>query len=230
MNHLALSAAAGQPATMSSQEIADLVESRHDKVKQSIERLAARQVIQLPPMGEVKNHLGQTVNVYQLEKRDSYVVVAQLSPEFTARLVDRWQELEAAVTPKLPATYLDALRAHLASEEKAAALMIERDAAIATKAEIGNRREATAMNTASQAVKKANKLEIELDKSKEYATIKRMEMLYHGTKFNWRILKSTSTEMGIEAIDVFDQNYGTVKAYHYSVWKEAYALSIGGEQ
>lgn len=28
-------------------------------------------------------------------KRDSIIVVAQLSPEFTARLVDRWQELEA---------------------------------------------------------------------------------------------------------------------------------------
>lgn len=27
-------------------------------------------------------------------KRDSIIVVAQLSPEFTARLVDRWKELE----------------------------------------------------------------------------------------------------------------------------------------
>ena len=36
-------------------------------------------------------------------KRDSIVVVAQLSPEFTARLVDRWQELEAQVAkPALP--------------------------------------------------------------------------------------------------------------------------------
>lgn len=96
--------------TMSSQEIADLVESRHDKVKQSIERLAARSVIQLPPLGEVKNHLGQTVSVYRLEKRDSYVVVAQLSPEFTARLVDRWQELEAGQAPKIPQTLAQALR------------------------------------------------------------------------------------------------------------------------
>ena len=81
--------------TMSSEEIATLVESRHDNVKTSIERLGARGVIQLPALQEVRNHLGQTVSVYQLCKRDSYVVVAQLSPEFTARLVDRWQELEA---------------------------------------------------------------------------------------------------------------------------------------
>ena len=83
------------PLTMSSREIAELVGSRHDKVKQSIERLAERGVIQLPPLGDVRNHQGQTVSEYQVGKRDSYVIVAQLSPEFTARLVDRWQELEA---------------------------------------------------------------------------------------------------------------------------------------
>ena len=80
--------------TMSSLEIADLVESRHDNVKRTIERLAEKKVIQLPPMEEVKNNKGQTVSCYMIGKRDSYVVVAQLSPEFTARLVDRWQELE----------------------------------------------------------------------------------------------------------------------------------------
>lgn len=103
------------PLTMSSQEIADLVESRHDKVKQSIERLAARGVIQLPPLGEVRNHIGQTVSVYQLCKRDSYIVVAQLSPEFTARLVDRWQELESKQAPAVPQTMAQALR--LAAEQ-----------------------------------------------------------------------------------------------------------------
>lgn len=80
---------------MSSREIAEVVGSRHDKVKQSIDRLVQRGVIQQPPMGEAKNHLGQTVSQYLVSKRDSYVVVAQLSPEYTARLVDRWQELEA---------------------------------------------------------------------------------------------------------------------------------------
>lgn len=95
--------------TMSSQEIADLVESRHDSVKRTVERLAERGTIQLPPLEEVKNHQGQAVSVYQLCKRDSYVVVAQLSPEFTARLVDRWQELESMVEqPKIPQTMPEA--------------------------------------------------------------------------------------------------------------------------
>ncbi len=98
----AITAISAAALTMSSEEIAALVESRHDNVKTSIERLGARGVIQLPALQEVRNHLGQTVSVYQLCKRDSYVVVAQLSPEFTARLVDRWQELEAQAAPALP--------------------------------------------------------------------------------------------------------------------------------
>lgn len=96
--------------TMSSRSIADLVESRHDSVKRTIERLQDKGLIQLTPMVEVKNHLGQVVTEYQLIKRDTYVVVAQLSPEFTARLVDRWQELENQQMPQIPQTLSEALR------------------------------------------------------------------------------------------------------------------------
>ncbi len=114
-------------ATMSSLEIAELVGSRHDSVKLTINRLASehsdalgnvtrKAVIQLPPMVEVKNHLGQTVQVYSVCKRDSYVVVAQLCPEFTARLVDRWQELESQQVVALP-SYAETLRLYADSIE-----------------------------------------------------------------------------------------------------------------
>ncbi|GAB0151772.1 Rha family transcriptional regulator [Marinobacterium sp. BA1] len=87
-----------ETVTMTSDEIADLVEKRHDNVKRTIETLTNKGVIQLPQIEEVRNHLGQAVSVYLVGKRDSYVIVAQLSPEFTARLVDRWQELEQQVS------------------------------------------------------------------------------------------------------------------------------------
>ena len=125
-----------------------------------------------------------------------------------------------------PKTQLELAREQVALLERLEQIEIERDLAIATKAEIGNRREATAMNTASQAVKKANALEIQLDRSKDYATVKRMEMLHHGVKFDWRKLKATCVDMGIEPLAVFDQNYGTVKAYHRDVWQETYALTF----
>lgn len=85
---------------MDSDEIAELVESRPDNVKRTIERLALKGIIALPPMEE-KPTAGRSSMVYVFSgekgKRDSIIVVAQLSPQFTARLVDRWQELEKAI-------------------------------------------------------------------------------------------------------------------------------------
>lgn len=81
---------------MSSREIAELVEVRHDSVKRTMERLAEKGLISFTPSVET-SHDGagaRPVEVYRVGKRDSYVIVAQLSPEFTARLVDRWQRLE----------------------------------------------------------------------------------------------------------------------------------------
>ncbi|WP_410990466.1 phage antirepressor KilAC domain-containing protein [Escherichia coli] len=114
---------------MTSIEIAELVGSRHDKVKQSIERLAVRGVIRNPPMVvfEKINNLGllRGVEAYVFEgeqgKRDSIIVVAQLSPEFIARLVDRWRELEGA-TAKIPQTFSEALRLAADLEDQKAEL------------------------------------------------------------------------------------------------------------
>lgn len=81
---------------MSSREIAELLEVRHDSVKRTMERLLDGALISFTPLVET-SHEGagsRPVEVYHVGKRDSYVVVARLSPEFTARLVDRWQELE----------------------------------------------------------------------------------------------------------------------------------------
>ena len=119
----------GNAIKMTSIEIAELVGSRHDKVKQSIERLAVRGVIRNPPMVvfEKINKLGllRGVDAYVFEgdqgKRDSIIVVAQLSPEFTARLVDRWRELEGA-TAKIPQTFSEALRLAADLEDQKAEL------------------------------------------------------------------------------------------------------------
>lgn len=90
----ALTGAASGTLTMSSREIADLVEKRHDNVKRTVDTLAERGVIEFPQIEEIPTATKPT-KVYHLGKRDTLVVVAQLSPEFTARVVDRWQQLEA---------------------------------------------------------------------------------------------------------------------------------------
>lgn len=85
---------------MSSREIAELVESRPADVCRAIERLMLRGAISgYAPMAYTHPQNGQQYTEYRVCKRDSYVIVAQLSPEFTARLVDRWQELEERHAP-----------------------------------------------------------------------------------------------------------------------------------
>lgn len=95
--------------SMTSQEIADLLGSQHSHLKISIERLMDRGVIQDVALRQLRSDSGQLAKVYVFSgtqgKRDSIIVVAQNSPEFTAALVDRWQELEAQVA-KPPALVL----------------------------------------------------------------------------------------------------------------------------
>lgn len=87
---------------MLSLDIAELVQSELRAVNLSIERLAKRGVIQLPPLMKVENKQSVSPNrfsnVYVFSgeqgKLDSITVVAQLCREFTAAIVKRWYELE----------------------------------------------------------------------------------------------------------------------------------------
>ena len=104
MNHLIVQANSN---AITSQDIAALVESRHDKVKQSIERLAGNGVIAQPPMGNgIKSGNGVVAQHYIFSGKqgriDSIIVVSQLSPQFTAALVHRWDQLEQSVANALP--------------------------------------------------------------------------------------------------------------------------------
>ncbi|ECK9010678.1 hypothetical protein AID11_07220 [Salmonella enterica subsp. enterica] len=91
--------------SMTSKEISELVSKRHDNVKRTIEKLAKDGVIRHPQIEDYEriNNLGFLVTdkcyrfIGEQGRRDSIVVVAQLSPEFTGRMVDRWQELERKV-------------------------------------------------------------------------------------------------------------------------------------
>lgn len=102
MNELALlneMRSSNPELTMSSIEIAQLTGSRHDHVRTSIERLVAKTTIPQPSTREDLNYeqdtnIAHKSKTYLLDKRSSIIVVAQLCPQFTARIVDRWQVLE----------------------------------------------------------------------------------------------------------------------------------------
>ncbi len=96
--------------TMSSREIAEMVGSKHEAVKKSAERLSVDQILTSPLAMFDYEHRGNVYQEYRFNKRDSLVLVARLSPEFTAFVVDRWQELENQQSEKLPTTFSEALR------------------------------------------------------------------------------------------------------------------------
>lgn len=98
---------------MTSQEIADLVQSRHDDVKRSIERLLTSGVIACPPLADVvttSNNRQYTSKVYVFEgdqgERDTTIIVAQLSPLFLGQLVDQWRLLKQQVLEMNKPSYM----------------------------------------------------------------------------------------------------------------------------
>lgn len=220
------------PVTMSSLEISELVNSRHTDVRRSIERLMQKGVIASAPMAFLGNinSLGKLVKVkaYLLDKRDSYVVVAQLSPEFTGALVDRWQMLEEkASMPALPANYKEALLALVVAEEEKEKLSLERDRAVETKAWIGEKREATAMATASAEKRKANALAEKLGECKKHATIKAIQRVTN-KKFSHWPMKKWCESNGMSPKDVPDETYGSVKSWPAEAWKAVNGIELKG--
>lgn len=212
--------------TMSSREISNLVESRHADVCRTIERLIEKSVIcGCAPTAYTHEQNGQQYTEYHLDKRSSLIVVAQLCPEFTARIVDRWQELEARTALPDFTNPAAAARAWADAVEAAQTLQIERDKAIATKAQIGSRREATAMATAGAAKREAAKLRDRLGASTRHATVRAVNAVT-GHEYAWLPLRHWCKREEIAPVSVTDPLYGEVKAWPAGAWLECHAVEI----
>jgi len=105
--------------TMSSREIAELTGKRHDSVKRTMEVLRCKEVVSFTQSVEPTAGGGKPVRILLVNKRNSYIVVAQICPHFTALLVDRWQELESMQSPAplLPKNYIEALESLIIKEK-----------------------------------------------------------------------------------------------------------------
>lgn len=81
--------------TMSSLEIAELCGTRHNVVLATIRRLLKRNLLQLNCKSpRTVASRGRTKKVYDLNRRDSLLVVSGYKDEVRAALIDRWDELE----------------------------------------------------------------------------------------------------------------------------------------
>ena len=107
-------------------------------------------------------------------------------------------------------------------EERARRIEAER-----TKAWIGSKREATAMATASSAVRKVTYLEDRLGEGKNWKQCKAIPWVldyFAPSKGMWSVLgkkmAALSVDMGYEVRKIEDEKYGNLNAYHVNVWEE----------
>lgn len=184
--------------------------------------------------------------MYLLSK-DGFMMVAMAytTPEamrikeaYIARFNDMEREL-AGRNPSLPQTYADALRALAAEveirqavEQQKALAESQRDEAIRIKSQIGTRREASAMATASVAVRRAAALEDELGRGRDYKTVKAIPWfreVFADTPPAYQVagrkLSELSRRMDCAVREIEDSRFGSVKAYHVDVIK-AFRLAL----
>lgn len=92
-NDSMLSVLNATPVTMTSREIADLCETRHNQVVETIERLFAKGVLRESretPRPYSPTGGGRPTDVYDLTKRDTLVVVSGYNEELRARMAIRF--------------------------------------------------------------------------------------------------------------------------------------------
>ena len=218
--------------TMSSREIAELSGKQHGHVCRDVEALnATYEKMGLSKIGEGyythPNTGSQQHREFLLTKEQCIDLVTGYNAELRIKINRRWAELELQVS--LPSYMIEdpIKRAEKWIEEakqKQIAIQ-ERDHAIATKAEIGSRREATAMGRLSAKVKEVESLKVQLDKSLDFASIKSVEIAT-GRKFGWHALKKWSKANSSEIKTIPDPNFGEVKTYHKDAWLAVYNINL----
>ena len=119
----------GNGLTMSSREIAELTGSTHDNVLKTVRRLISEGVVFGNETPYIHPQNGQTYMEFRMSFRDTMVVVSGYSAELRARIIDRWQELEAKATqPAIPQTLPEALRLAAEAIERNERLAIQNKA------------------------------------------------------------------------------------------------------
>lgn len=240
MNHAIAYTANMQPQTMSSREIAELTGKRHDHVMVDCRKLAQFYIETYSPeiSGEhvkpsfYKDSTGRDLPCFDLCKQASLDLVTGYSLPHRHAVNVRWQELENEKAQGIIAlpNFTDPAEAAMAwaGEYRAKQLaIVERDHAIRTKAEIGNRREATAMATASKYRRENDDLKDRLGESVDYASVKAVTITTRAaTEYNWRPLKKWSVEHDTPINEVHDPNFGKVKAYHKDAWQAVFGIDL----
>lgn len=195
---IALIAVQSSEMTMSSLEIAELTGKEHKHVLRDIRKMLEELEIDTAQLWTVyKADNKQTYECFKLPKNLTIALVSGYNIKLRLAIIDRWQELENQSKPSMPTTYIAALEALVASEKAKELALLQVD-----------------------------ELQVELDESMAYCTIKRFAFY---NKIDWRDLswkKLKAAHIRITGEDVhkiFDANFPDgVNAYHKEAFAEVY--------
>ena len=121
--------------TISSREVAEMMEIRHDHMLDKIDKI--NQVLLNRKIGSVdfwieseyKDSTGRSVREYQVTKKGCELIAHKSSGEkgivFTVKYMERFEEMENRLQKQLPGTYIEALEQLLASEKEKARVQLE---------------------------------------------------------------------------------------------------------
>lgn len=155
--------------------------------------------------------------------RMSKIVDTDEAWSFFERLEDSYFRPSPVVG--IPLSYEEALEDLLAKVKENRVITEQRDRAVKEKLWISEKREVTAMTTASIAVREKNKLAERLGEGKNYAAIIPVEKKL-GQKFKWQPLRKWCRDNDVTPHDVEDPRFGSVKSWPRAAWLDVYGVDI----
>lgn len=182
------------------------------------------------PMDSKKG--GADQEVIGMRYKQALRVAARESKAVRRGLVDKLEARYQPVPVQRELSTMEILQIAMASEQGRLAEKARADEAVRTKAEIGSRREATAMATASAAVRKSKQLAERLGEHEKHATVKAVKKITH-TEYPWRPLKKWCEQNGLEPHQVPDNQFGFVRSWPREAWLAVHGVDLialyGGE-
>lgn len=126
--------------------------------------------------------------------------------------------------PEALRAYADAIEAKELADKECERQRLIAEEAIRTKAQISDKKTATALGKVGGLTKANNDLKAELYANRNYRTIKAVAKLNHlkDKDINWRRLKAYCINNGLEIKEVDDERFGAVKSYPIEAFKVVY--------
>lgn len=162
-----------------------------------------------------------------MQMKQALRVAARESKSVRRGLVDKLEARYQPVPVQRELSTMEILQIAMASEQQRLAEKERADFAERTKAQISRKREASALGKLSAVTRRCRDLEEQLGESVKHATITRVEKATgHKGEFKFAPLRRWCRDNGVEARDVPDERYGSVKAWPAEAWLAVYGIDL----